>query len=137
MALIVYYVKLFLLGSTPRSIWGIKYGKTSVAWGTTFPGITLLVVIGKSILFQLNHLNNPFCSSWLLDHCTYHERFRMCHILLVLSTLQVSFLVCIPTTHYNGHRRVILPQGVPTCTCRIVCAADLSVCLVLFGHGHQ
>ena len=43
--LIIYYVKLFLLGSTPRSIWGIKYGTSSVAWGTTFPGITLLVVI--------------------------------------------------------------------------------------------
>ncbi|KAJ6488018.1 hypothetical protein C8R45DRAFT_902598 [Mycena sanguinolenta] len=44
--LVVYYVKLFLLGSTPRSIYGIKYGARSVAWGTTFPGVTLLVVIG-------------------------------------------------------------------------------------------
>ncbi|KAJ7359243.1 hypothetical protein DFH08DRAFT_769128 [Mycena albidolilacea] len=43
--LVVYYVKLFLLGSTPRSVYGIKYGARSVAWGTTFPGITLLVVI--------------------------------------------------------------------------------------------
>ncbi|KAJ7795794.1 hypothetical protein B0H14DRAFT_3888011 [Mycena olivaceomarginata] len=39
------YAKLFLLGSTPRSVYGIKYGARSVAWGTTFPGITLLVVI--------------------------------------------------------------------------------------------
>ncbi|KAF8138105.1 hypothetical protein K438DRAFT_1638463 [Mycena galopus ATCC 62051] len=46
--LIVYYVKLFLLGSTPRSVYGIKYGARSVAWGTTFPGVTLLVVIGAS-----------------------------------------------------------------------------------------
>ncbi|KAJ7719773.1 hypothetical protein B0H14DRAFT_2278455, partial [Mycena olivaceomarginata] len=38
--LVVYYVKLFLLGSTPRSVYGIKYGARSVAWGTTFPGIT-------------------------------------------------------------------------------------------------
>ena len=60
--LIVYYVKLYLLGSTPRSVWGIKYGKISVAWGTVFPGITLLVVIGTSTFlilldFQLNKLN--------------------------------------------------------------------------------
>lgn len=46
--LVIYYVKLFILGSTPRSIYGIKYGARSVAWGTTFPGITLLVVIGSS-----------------------------------------------------------------------------------------
>ncbi|CAK5261869.1 unnamed protein product [Mycena citricolor] len=44
--LIVYYVKLFLLGSTPRSVYDIKYGARNVAWGTTFPGITLIVVIG-------------------------------------------------------------------------------------------
>ncbi|KAF7318964.1 Protein kinase domain-containing protein [Mycena chlorophos] len=43
--LVVYYVKLYLLGSTPRSVYGIKYGARGVAWGTTFPGITLLVVI--------------------------------------------------------------------------------------------
>jgi hypothetical protein len=44
--LIIYYVKLFILGSTPRSVWGIKYVPRSVAWGTVFPGVTLLVVIG-------------------------------------------------------------------------------------------
>ena len=44
--LILYYVKLILLGSTPRSIYGLKYGARTVAWGTLFPSITLLVVIG-------------------------------------------------------------------------------------------
>ncbi|KAG6849367.1 hypothetical protein H0H93_009061 [Arthromyces matolae] len=44
--LIIYYVKLFILGSTPRSIYSIKFGLRSVDWGTTFPGVTLLVVIG-------------------------------------------------------------------------------------------
>jgi len=43
--LVIYYVKLFILGSTPRSVYGIKYGLQSVAWGTLFPTITLLVVI--------------------------------------------------------------------------------------------
>ncbi|KAJ6595663.1 hypothetical protein DFH09DRAFT_1135267 [Mycena vulgaris] len=43
--LAVYYVKLVLLGSTPRSVYGIKYGARNVAWGTTFPSVTLLVVI--------------------------------------------------------------------------------------------
>ncbi len=45
-SLIVYYVKLVLFGSTPRSVFGVKYGKSSVAWGTLFPFITLLSVIG-------------------------------------------------------------------------------------------
>lgn len=43
--LAIYYVKLFLMGSTPRSIYNIKYQLRSVQWGTTFPTTTLLVVI--------------------------------------------------------------------------------------------
>ncbi len=46
--LVLYYVKLFLLGSTPRSIYGIKYTMRSVSWGTLFPNTTLLVVISES-----------------------------------------------------------------------------------------
>jgi calcium permeable stress-gated cation channel len=45
--LAIYYVKLFILGSTPRSVWGIKYGARSVSWGTLFPGISLLVTISE------------------------------------------------------------------------------------------
>lgn len=43
--LVVYYVKLFLLGSTPRSIYKLKNGMRSVQWGTLFPSVTLLVTI--------------------------------------------------------------------------------------------
>jgi hypothetical protein len=139
--LIVYYVKLYLLGSTPRSVWGIKYGKTSVAWGTLFPGITLLVVIGTSIyiFFQLNKRINSLCyySPWLLYHCACHQRTCLCRFLPVLSTLQISFLICIPTTHYNGYGRIVLPQGIPTCPCGIICTTDLFVCFILFGDGQQ
>ncbi|GAA5911541.1 uncharacterized protein JCM6883_005788 [Sporobolomyces salmoneus] len=44
--LVLYYVKLVLLGSTPRSIYGVKYNMATVAWGTLFPSMTLLTVIG-------------------------------------------------------------------------------------------
>lgn len=47
-ALAIYYVKLFILGSTPRSVYDIKYTPRKVAWGTLFPGITLLTVITLS-----------------------------------------------------------------------------------------
>lgn len=43
--LVLYYFKLFILGSTPRSIYKIKYTLRSVAWGTLWPSTTLLVVI--------------------------------------------------------------------------------------------
>ncbi|KAG8894679.1 hypothetical protein FRB99_001053, partial [Tulasnella sp. 403] len=43
--LVLYYVKLILLGSTPRSIYNIRYVLRNVAWGTLFPSITLITVI--------------------------------------------------------------------------------------------
>ena len=49
-ALIIYYVKLFILGSTTRSIWTIKFIPGTVAWGTLFPNITLLVVISELLI---------------------------------------------------------------------------------------
>ncbi|KIJ61895.1 hypothetical protein HYDPIDRAFT_189369 [Hydnomerulius pinastri MD-312] len=41
--LVLYYimVKLVILGSTPRSIYNIKYGARTIAWGTLFPSVTL------------------------------------------------------------------------------------------------
>lgn len=43
--LLLYYVKLFILGSTPRSVYKIKYTLRNVSWGTLWPATTLLVVI--------------------------------------------------------------------------------------------
>ncbi|GJE84045.1 DUF221-domain-containing protein [Phanerochaete sordida] len=43
--LVMYYFKLFILGSTPRSIAKVKYGTRHVSFGTLFPSTTLLVVI--------------------------------------------------------------------------------------------
>lgn len=47
--LILYYVKLFILGSSPRSVYKLKYGLRGVSFGTLFPTMTLLVVISKSL----------------------------------------------------------------------------------------
>ncbi|KAK0531912.1 phosphate metabolism protein 7 [Tilletia horrida] len=43
--LAVYYVKLYLLGSTPRKVWHINNDMGSLAWGTVFPTTTLITVI--------------------------------------------------------------------------------------------
>ncbi|SNX88152.1 uncharacterized protein MEPE_06863 [Melanopsichium pennsylvanicum] len=44
--LAVYYVKKFLLASTPRKVWHIDHDTGGPAWGTLFPTITLITVIG-------------------------------------------------------------------------------------------
>ncbi|KAJ9479268.1 hypothetical protein PHBOTO_002754 [Pseudozyma hubeiensis] len=44
--LAVYYVKKFLLGSTPRKVWHIDHDTGGPAWGTLFPAMTLITVIG-------------------------------------------------------------------------------------------
>ncbi|KAF8155669.1 hypothetical protein B0H34DRAFT_751686 [Crassisporium funariophilum] len=73
--LIIYYVKLVLLGSTPRSVWGIKYGMRSVAWGTLFPSITLLVVItlGYSIISPI--INGLACATFFMFYQLYKYLF--------------------------------------------------------------
>ncbi|KDN46784.1 DUF221-domain-containing protein [Tilletiaria anomala UBC 951] len=43
--LVVYYIKKFLLGSTPRKLWHIDNDMGSVSWGTLFPVTSLITVI--------------------------------------------------------------------------------------------
>ncbi|KAG5732300.1 hypothetical protein E4T56_gene11425 [Termitomyces sp. T112] len=73
--LIIYYVKLFILGSTPRSVHGIKFGLGSVDWGTTFPNITLLVVItlGYSIISPI--INGLACATFFGFYMVYKYLF--------------------------------------------------------------
>ena len=49
--LIIYYVELTLLGSTPRSVYNIRYTLRREEWGTLWPGVTLLVVISEYEVF--------------------------------------------------------------------------------------
>jgi Calcium-dependent channel, 7TM region, putative phosphate len=42
--LVLYYIFLFLLGSTPRKIYNIKMTMDGVNWGTLFPSMTILTV---------------------------------------------------------------------------------------------
>lgn len=63
----MYYAKLFILGSTPRSIYSIKYDLRDVAWGTLFPSITLITVIGRLIFYSSNQVANMIDSYFLHD----------------------------------------------------------------------
>jgi hypothetical protein len=64
--LIVYYVKLFLLGSTPRSVYSIKYDLRDIAWGTAFPATTLLVVISLGYMMISPIINGLACVTFFL-----------------------------------------------------------------------
>ncbi|TDL22859.1 DUF221-domain-containing protein [Rickenella mellea] len=64
--LILYYVKLFILGSTPRSVYNIKYTMRDVAWGTLFPAITLLTVIALAYSIISPIINGLACASFFL-----------------------------------------------------------------------
>ncbi|KII90959.1 hypothetical protein PLICRDRAFT_158404 [Plicaturopsis crispa FD-325 SS-3] len=73
--LFMYYLKLFVMGSTPRSIYNIKYGARSVAWGTLFPSMTLLVVItlGYSIIAPI--INGLACATFFMFYMLYKYQF--------------------------------------------------------------
>ncbi|KAF8524322.1 DUF221-domain-containing protein [Hysterangium stoloniferum] len=73
--LVLYYVMMFILGSTPRSIFNIKYTLRDVAWGTLYPGVTLLVVItfGYSIISPI--INGLGCFTFLLFYMLYKYQF--------------------------------------------------------------
>lgn len=43
--LVMHYVKLYVLSSTPRSVYAVHYDLRDVAWGQLFPSITLIVVV--------------------------------------------------------------------------------------------
>lgn len=78
--LIMYCVKNTLLGSTPRSVYQIKYSPRMSNWGTLFPTVTQLVVItlGYSIIspiinglafvaFFLFYLLYKYLFTWVND----------------------------------------------------------------------
>ncbi|POV94999.1 hypothetical protein PSHT_15900 [Puccinia striiformis] len=44
--LIIYYLKLFVLASTPRSVFDVRYEMAQPQFGTLFPNTTLLATIG-------------------------------------------------------------------------------------------
>jgi hypothetical protein len=73
--LALYYVKITLLGSTPRSVYKIKYSPRTSDWGTLFPSTTLLVVItfGYSIISPV--INGLAFAAFFLFYMLYKYLF--------------------------------------------------------------
>ncbi|CCM04897.1 uncharacterized protein FIBRA_07093 [Fibroporia radiculosa] len=74
-SLAIYYVKLYLMGSTPRSIYNIKYSLNSVQWGTAFPSVTLLVVITVAYSIISPIINGLAVATFFLLYQLWKYRF--------------------------------------------------------------
>jgi len=66
---------LILLGSTPRSIFTIKYTMRSVTWGNLFPTITLLVVISLGYMLISPIINGFACFTFFLFYQVWKYLF--------------------------------------------------------------
>jgi hypothetical protein len=73
--LVLYYVKITFLGSTPRSVFAIKYSPRTSIWGALFPTMTQLVVItlGYSIISPI--INGLAFAAFLLFYLLYKYLF--------------------------------------------------------------
>ena len=71
----MYYVKITLLASTPRSVYEIKYSPRITDWGTLFPTMTQLVVItfGYSIISPI--INGLAFAAFFLFYLMYKYLF--------------------------------------------------------------
>lgn len=73
--LAVYYVKKFLLASTPRKTWHIDHDTSGVAWGTLFPTMTLITVIGTGYVVIAPIVNGFVAFTFLLFFFGYKYLF--------------------------------------------------------------
>ncbi|THH04380.1 hypothetical protein EW145_g5564 [Phellinidium pouzarii] len=73
--LVTYYMKLFLMGSTPRSVYTIKYTLRNVSWGTLFPSMTLIVVITLAYSVISPIINGLACFTFILFYYLYKYLF--------------------------------------------------------------
>ncbi|KAI0052100.1 DUF221-domain-containing protein [Auriscalpium vulgare] len=129
-SLILYYVKLVLMGATPRSVYNIKYrGKTS-NWGTLFPQTSLLVVItlGYSIISPI--INGLACATFFLFYLMYKYLFTwvndqppatdtgglffpkaMQHVFVGLYIQQVCLCALFFLAQNENHKPGAIPEG--------------------------
>ncbi|PKI85516.1 hypothetical protein MVES1_000346 [Malassezia vespertilionis] len=73
--LIVYYIKIYLLGSTPRKVWHLKNDMGAPAWATLFGGFMLFVVIGLGYMILQPIVSGFAAFSTLLLYFAYRYLF--------------------------------------------------------------
>ncbi|KZV65766.1 DUF221-domain-containing protein [Peniophora sp. CONT] len=74
-SLVLYYVKLYILGSTPRSVYNIKYSPVTSKWGTLFPQTALIVVITLGYMVISPIINGLSCAAFVLFYFLYKYQY--------------------------------------------------------------
>jgi hypothetical protein len=128
--LALYYLKITLLGSTPRSVYNIKYSPRTSDWGTLFPSTTLLVVItfGYSIIspiinglafaaFFLFYMLYKYLFTWVNDQPLSSDTGGLFfpkaiqHIFVGLYVQQVCLCALFFLAQGSTHKPSAIPEG--------------------------
>jgi len=128
--LVMYYVKITLLASTPRSVYKIKYSPRTSNWGTLFPTMTQLVVItfGYSIIspiinglafaaFFLFYLLYKYLFTWVNDQPHSSDTGGLFfpkaiqHIFVGLYVQQLCLCALFFLAQNSSHKPSALPEG--------------------------
>jgi len=137
--LVIYYAKLFVLGSTPRSVYSIKYDLRDVFLGTLFPSITMLMVICTFPVYHTVGSHSHCARPRLHDDLTHYQRDCLhCFLLLVLR-MEIPLPLATRSTCFRGHRWAVLPQGNPAHLRRPLYSTSLPCRAILscaFGEDH-
>ena len=125
-----YYVKMTLLGSTSRSVYGIKYCSRTSDWGTLFPSTTLLVVItfGYSaispmingfafVTFFLLYMLYKYLFTWVNDHPPSSDTGGLFfpkaihHVFVGLYVQQISLCILFFLPLGKSNKPSAIPEG--------------------------
>ena len=126
----MYYVKIFLFSSTPRSVFHTKYSARTEEWGTLFPRTTQLVVItlGYSIIspvingiafaaFFLFYFLYKYLFTWVNDQPSSSETGglffpkAMNHIFVGLYVQQLCLCALFFLAENGKHQPSAVPEG--------------------------
>ena len=126
----MYYVKITLLASTPRSVYDIKYSPRTSDWGTLFPTMTQLVVItfGYSTIspiinglafaaFFLFYLLYKYLFTWVNDQPHSSDTGGLFfpraiqHIFVGLYVQQLCLCALFFLAQNENHKPSALPEG--------------------------
>ena len=125
-----YYVKITLFGSSPRSVYDIKYSPRTSDWGTLYPKMTLLVVItfGYSVIspitngiafvtFFLLYMLYKYLFTWVYDHPPSSDTGGLFfpkaihHVFVALYVQQIALCILFFLPLGNNNTPSAIPEG--------------------------
>jgi calcium permeable stress-gated cation channel len=147
--LAMYYVKIRLLGSTPRSVYSIKYSPRTSNWGTLFPSVTLLVVITLSysviapiingvalVTFFLLYMLYKYLFTWVNDHppssdtggLFFPKAIQHVFVGLYIQQITLCILFFLPL---GGNKPCAIPEGALVILLTVFTVGIMAVCTLL------